>query len=347
MFVPALILAAVLAPDHISLADGTVLEDVRIVSADIEVVVYTAEGRRGEQQVDSSAVLRITYTRFPEEMGDARDAFAAGSYGESADLWRDSITPKNERRYPWIKGHALFEIARCNRMVGELDDAIAILGELLADAPDCFYGAEAYLVRGNLLEMDDRRTQAAGEYQRLLDRVEERLLSVRWKWEGELRLLLLEKLTPEIREERLIEIAEATREDYPSISSRAWLEVGKSYIAAARFEDATAFFEEIIEKGGADDATLAGAYLGLGHCLFQSAGDDEARYRLALRHYMRVAVVFRDQVAYVPEALFFAGRCCEEIQDDAAKSKSRRLFMVCARDYGHTKWGQDARARLR
>ena len=251
MIAPALVLAAsfvpnAAAPDQISLANGTALEGVRIVSANVEVVIYTAEGRRGEQQVDSADVLRITYTRYPEEMGEALDAFATGSYGESADLWRDSITPKNERRYPWIKGHALFEIARCNRMVGALDDAIAILGELLAETPDCFYGAQAYLVRGTLHEMVGRRTQASGEYQRLLRQVEERGLSVRWKWEGQLSLLLLENLTPEVREERLIEIAEATREEYPSIYSRAWLEVGKSYITAARFEDAVAFFEEII-----------------------------------------------------------------------------------------------------
>jgi hypothetical protein len=58
---------------------------------------------------------------------------------------------------------------------------------------------------------------------------------------------------------------------------------------------------------------------------------------------MRVVVVYKDQVRYVPKAMFWAGRVFDESTDEVDKEKAQKLYAKVAREYQGTKWGDEAK----
>src|SRR5690606_28534592 len=101
------------------------------------------------------------------------------------------------------------------------------------------------------------------------------------------------------------------------VANRARVAEGETYLEGSKpdFGAAKKVFEKILADPKADDATMAGAYTGMGDCLFHEAaakgsGSDASKKDLdaALMAYMRVAVNYRDQTRYAPKAMFYAGR---------------------------------------
>jgi tetratricopeptide (TPR) repeat protein len=118
------------------------------------------------------------------------------------------------------------------------------------------------------------------------------------------------------------------------------------------------------QKGDArDDLVLAGAYTRLGNVLLaeNAQANDPAVYKQAQLHFLRVVTLYgnaEDADDYMAEALFRAGELFSVLRpakatDDESKEKrkeylrrARRELSECVKRYGHTAWGQRARAAL-
>ena len=162
--------------------------------------------------------------------------------------------------------------------------------------------------------------------------VEKKGLSERYLLEAELYLVLagqrLKEIKPSAAEVSLNKLVNRSKGKYPDLVNRLILEVANSVLRANKFEEARKRFDEIIESSAADDATLAGAYLGRGHTRFLSGTRSPQQAKLALKDYMRVAVLFPDtDIEIVGEALWHA-RDAYRIWNGANAVQNRRLLLV-------------------
>ena len=139
--------------------------------------------------------------------------------------------------------------------------------------------------------------------------------------------------------------------EYPVVRNRARVAEGESYIESnpKDFDKARAVFEEIADDPTADDATLAGAYTGLGDCLFQQAAkkvnaeeDAGDELRGALLNYLRVVVVYENQTRYVSKAMFFAGTVFKLMDDEASRAAAYKMYQALKTRYPASEWAQKA-----
>ena len=101
-------------------------------------------------------------------------------------------------------------------------------------------------------------------------------------------------------------------------------------------------FERIIERQDeAEPETLAGAYTGLGDVEYYAAGDDKAKLETARMHYLRVAVVYAEEVQYVPKCLFQALLTSNKLEDADKKRDMKRELM---RLYPNSPYAQKAKS---
>ena len=101
----------------------------------------------------------------------------------------------------------------------------------------------------------------------------------------------------------------------------------------------------------ADARTMAGAYSGLGDCLYQEAAvlikenkDAEAVLQEALLSFLRVVVSYKDQTFYVPKAMFYAGRVFDLSDAEDGKDYAQRMYREVMRQFRGSNWADEAKS---
>ena len=75
-----------------------------------------------------------------------------------------------------------------------------------------------------------------------------------------------------------------------------------------------------------------------------SAGEDpKVIFHEALISYMRVVVVYKQELRYVPKAMFYAGRVFQQFEDEESQDRAQKLYVGVLRDFRDTKWANEAR----
>ena len=181
--------------------------------------------------------------------------------------------------------------------------------------------------------------------------VESKGLSRRWQLELDLaRLVYSADLKGEKLRGRLEEVATQASADFPTVRNRADVAVAESFLAEKKLDEAAEIFERITRDPQADDRTLAAAYTGHGDCLFTkgvamaSAGENpDAVFMEAILSYMRVVVVYKQELRYVPKAMFYAGRVYQQFEDEESQDRAQKLYVGVLRNFRETKWANEAR----
>jgi hypothetical protein len=139
------------------------------------------------------------------------------------------------------------------------------------------------------------------------------------------------------------------------VANRARVAEGESYTEGETkdFAKAKGVFQQIVADPKADKRTLAGAYTGLGDCLIaqgldlQKANQDAtAVFNEAVETYMRVVVLYTEEVRYRAKSMYFAGRAFEFLGDETSKSRARQLYRSVIREYKGSNWAGDARKQM-
>lgn len=360
----ALLLPAALAgaarADVIYLVDGSTLSDVDIKTEELSGVTYEQKGKSGVQTLDPDKVLSVEYKKKPSLLDQADSLAAEGALADAIDRFNvfvEGVTSGENRkdRQAWAPAYALQRVIELRSSLGDAEGVVKAAEALLAKAPDSRHAPEAQLAKAEALKAlgkDSQATQALGDLRTMIDA---KALSKRWT----LRLQLAEVLFDagvkgQDKRDRLIEIAGQAGRTYPSVANRARVAEGETYLEGSKpdFGAAKKVFEKILADPKADDATMAGAYTGMGDCLFHEAaakgsGSDASKKDLdaALMAYMRVAVNYRDQTRYAPKAMFYAGRSLDLLGegDEAAKANARRLYGAVIQNYPGSEWAREAR----
>ena len=342
--------------DTIYLTDGSTLSDVSIVDETLLQVVYREKGKSAEKTVDPDIVLRVEYRRMPALL-DEGNAFLAddeiASALENYEEWIAGVlSGENKKdRQSWAPAYAMRRVLDIHMTLGDLPAVVKAADKLIASRPDSRHVPGAYLAKAEALRLlgkEDKARKAITDFRDVIDR---RSLSDLWRLEAELAEILNDsKLKGTSRRDKLITIGTTAGKKYPVVRNRARVAEGESYIEAnpKQYDKARAVFQEIADDPTADDATLAGAYTGLGDCLFEQAAakvnaeeDASAELQGALLNYLRVVVVYESQTRYVSKAMFFAGRVFD-LMGEESRADAYKMYEAVKTNYPASEWAQMA-----
>ena len=363
----ALPAAMCLAPradaDTIYLTNGKTISGVDIQSELLDLVTYK-EGRQ-RSDVPSDEVLAIEYARKPKLLDRAETALAAENYEAAARDLEEYITgvlSKPPRRHPWAPAYAMFRLVELYEALQEVDLMVKAADNLIANAGDSRYAPLAYLKKADGLFESGKASKAKATLNDFGVLVSQQGLGARWELERDLRGLLYDEgIRGQARVDKLKMLSTRAGVRHPVVRNRAEVALGETLFALARaaktdkqraqyYTAAEKVFADVAADPKADTRTLAAAFVGLGDCLYQRgagmAPEDEKRaeiLRQALFAYMRVVVVYKQELRYVPKAMFYAGRTFDIMGDEQGKERAQIVYSRVIRTFRRTKWADEAR----
>jgi hypothetical protein len=344
--------------DTITLLDGKTFDNVTITSENLKEVSFKQDGKN--KTTASDGVADIEYKKKPKLVDQADVLARDGDIGSALDtleIYVKGIFEGNNREsMVWAPAYAMQRRVELCRSIGDGDGVIEAANYLIAKAPESRNVLNAYLAKATA-QADARKYPEAlatiGEMRKLIDT---QSLSQRWKLEADLAAAMSDPaLAGAKRRARVIEIAGAAGTEYPTVANRARVAEGESYLEGENrdFAKAKSVFQAIVNDPSSDKPTLAGAYTGLGDCLFaeaievQKANQDATPgLNAAVDAYMRVVVLYPEQVRYRAKSMFWAGRAFEFLGDDISRTRARQLYRSVMRDFRESKWAGDAKKQL-
>ena len=346
------------SPDRIYKADGSIVDNVDVVSETIDLVTYKPEKGRGDAEVDSELVLRVEFTERPEDVAAAEvDAMNGALLGAISGFqtYLGGLGERGDRKHPWAAAYSQYRLIELFEQMNSeesIQSMVAAVDELVAAYPDSRYVPLAFIKKfeAQLIHGDKAGAKASAAAFGVF--VEERGLAQRWKLEHRLREVLSDDSLNGAGLEAALGRVSSEAAVFPTVANRADVAIAESMKGRGAFEEAEEAFEGVTESPNADDRTLAAAWCGLGECLFRRAetaaasGDAEGAgpvFNRAQLAFMRVVVLYPAELAYVPQSAFYAGRCIQELGGELAKEQSDRLFNFVTRNFRGSRWSDSAR----
>lgn len=353
--VAALGLAPALFADTIYKTDGKAIEDIKIVEETILNVVYKVGN--DSKSVPSEQVMEVSFDKMPRTLEDAVTALSEDDLAGALDvfdMYSDAqIATKNERRFNWAPAYATWMGIELRIALADQAGVTERADLLITNFPQSRYIPAAYLAKASAELQSNRETAAAATLSKFEALINDQSLSKRWRLECTLAQIQADqKASGDDKRERLGDIVAEAGREYPLVRSRAYVVEGETYLteaeknrdqkkAAEQRGKAREIFGEIVGNPQADAETLAGAFTGLGDCLFFEGlvKDDKGILKDASMMYLRVAVLYDGQSKYVPKALFRAMRCFDLMQDRARQRDMKRTLLTL---YPNSIWTTEA-----
>lgn len=275
---------------------------------------------------------------------------------------------------PWPEQYCLYYlgVSHLNRGKPEKGDpakARTYFEKLAKSIPDSRFIFEALMGIGDAWHVEGRFDEAAKAYKEAQKKFE--AMSKSPGLESEQRKFITKlALTAELRQAEMLDAQKKWQfaksaydrlfmkaRGYPEIRSKASVGTVRALVSDGVYKIAIKKCKEMIEMGEREGHTqyLAGAYLAMGDCYFERAGDDATPEDLvaARWNYLRVATLyFRDQ-SILPKARFRIGRCYERLAGVANNADgkrglelARRQYMIVRERYKDSPWANQAKKRL-
>lgn len=354
----SLLLAAALPQDEIDLVDGRVLEVERVLEETYTEVRYRtrgrAEGRKPSDQVlevkhDLSSPLLDDYVQGLELM-DANDFRGAVQVFDQV-LGDKRLTGNS--RYKWVVQHTLWKEVQCMFSMADYSGASDKVDTLLQTVPETFFYAPALMKKAEAKALARDGDGARKVYEELSAAVGSKDLPERWAREAELGLVLLDPtLKGKARQEKLEGLV-AKNAGYPTVASRAKVEIGNTMLAEKDYGRAQSFFQHIADEGKADGRTMAAAWFGLGLIEYQTglAQEDiskaKAYYERCALDMLRIATMHKDAVSLVPKSLYYAAVSFDRMGGLDNRKKATQVAGRLHRLYPRSRWTAKVKTDLR
>ena len=339
-------LAGLTLADEIHLTDGKSITDVSIQSETMTEVTYRKDRKEGKVPADT--ILSIDYSAKPQ-LVDQADASMRDGLFEDAEVdltnFLAGVKAKRPRKYPWSRAYAYYRLAEVYEVLQSIEDVKQTVNEMAELEPESRYLPYAISIKARALADSGDKASALAALGDLEKVVASAGLGDRWKLEVELGKLLYGDATGASLRKKLQDLADLAGSGNPVVRNRALAEIGISLLGEGKLDEGEKIFRSIVSDPKADDRTLAAAHTGLGHCLFRRGEPtkDPELLKEALKAFMRVVVLYGHEINYVPEALFFAGRCFQLIGGDEAELAATKLYTRVMRDFPENRWAGEAR----
>ena len=332
---PILLFAASLpSADTIVRTDGKKIENVQVVSETMTEVVY--KKGRNVQTLRAERILLIHFEKMPRLLDEAEGFVGEDDLGAALDALDEYVEGQIERpneRLKWAPAYAAWRTIELRQSLADLAGARQAALRLIDNFGDSRYVPGAYLAKASAEIDSGRAANALKTLEKFAALVEKNQLSKRYDLECRMvRIQAEEKRSGAARRTDLGIIAREAGSEFPTVKSRAELLEGEVFLSeasrtvnpgkAAKLRGkAQLVFERIVKTGNATEATLAGAYTGLGECLYYAGAEqeDEELLKQASMYFLRVVTLFKGESRYVSKSLYFAMRCFHLTQDKRRK----------------------------
>ena len=310
------LLVSAAAADTIYTIDGDTIEDVTVRAEELSTVTYRTAGSKKDKTVSADQVLRVNFSSKPALIDSADSAVEDGAYFPAINDLEEFLVngAKEARKFPWAKAYSVYRVMEINLLIGEYEDAVKAADRVLADAGESRYVPLAHLGKARALFDSGKAADATAAVATLKELADSGKVGARWGLEAEVHQVLFNAdLKGSARVTKLTGLVTRAANDFSIVANRARVAAGEASVTVKDYAGAEKFFRAVLDEPQADSRTLAGAYSGLGNCLYaqaEGAGSDGAElYREALMAYMRVVVNYELEFAYVPHSMLYAGLC--------------------------------------
>ncbi len=362
--VTAALLGAALHADRIYLTNGSTIEG-DVLRETLQGVVYRSKSKSGEQVASADTVIKVEFTKLPALLNTAEGEVSDNNLDAAADSFdqfaEGVLAGENKKdKQEWAPGHALRRAIEVNQSIASkesLGRVVALADKLITKLPDSRHVTFAFMAKAEALRelgKGDEALAAAGALKQL---VAAKSLNESFKLEADLLEVLMDaSLRGPQRRNRLVELGAQAGTAHPLVRNRARVAEAETYLEGdvKDFAKALKLYEGVVKDPKADAATLAGAYTGLGDCLFQQgvdklksgAEDSLNTLKEAALAYLRVVVVYKDQSRYVPRAMYYCGRTFDLMGEDQ-KPNARKMYGSVIAQYPGSNWATEAKNQRR
>jgi hypothetical protein len=257
-----------------------------------------------------------------------------------------------------VEQNALFRIAQCHMMLGDNAQAVKVFRELLVQVPDTRFLPQAYegIIQGTFIEKG-----AAGEAQimRTIKSFEKSIskhrLEKSWTYVPKYWALRLKDAKGQDISADAEALSREAASENPAIANKAKILIGFNLLQTDPVK-AKEFFETVRRKAGEKDYGIrAGAYAGLGLCIYKSGSEDDPSTFKKAREYLLRSVVLSDKYPEQVErevavqAIFHAARCFFILKKASPFNKryAKDLYREIIERYPGSPWAEKAKEELK
>ena len=337
--------------DTIHRIDGGTIDGVEVLEESLSLVVYKA----GNQQRDIPAdqVLRVDFKSYPKQLEGAVASVEEEDYLGALDGFEEFVESQIEsprERRKWAAPYAAWQTVQLRMHLGDYAGVVRAASRVIDKFPSSRYVPEAYLAKASAQVLQGEGPAAQASLNAFEAMIGDRSLSKRWELECQVAKIETDtRQSPEAARRALRDV-ERLASSYPLVASRARVVQGESLLKEAEKSrgkadelraEARGVFEKVLASA-ADDSTLAGAYAGIGECLFYSgAGKGNNKELLqAADNFLRVIVLYEGESRYVQKSLFYAMRSFDLMQD---RRRQRDMRNELESLYPGSYWAEQAK----
>lgn len=337
---------ALVQADTVELVNGKKFLKVTIVEENLQKVVYKKPGLPN-QSVPTENVKDVKYYTNAGDYKVAQEAYISEEWIPAAELYRefaDTLDGKKDA----LRAHCMYRIGDCYQKAGMWKEASSALISFLNQYQEHRLYPEARKKYAQCLINQGDRAGALKQFNELKAQVSKKKMSDYWKFEVEYWLIYLnEKKNAKRALNDYKSLYNEVKDTYPTVANKARLRIGSVLIDQKKINDALAFFNDIIENRlEADREAVAGAYLGRAKCGLNKPKASENDQKEALYDLLRVIVHYTDVGAPQAEAMYYAGKCFQNLSVKDASQRWRKLFTKLKNEWPGSPWAQLAAQEL-
>jgi hypothetical protein len=332
-------LSAAAQEDRVTLANGTTVDGVKVVSFDIRDLRYT-KGSSNES-VTTDQVVKV-------ELGKFKDVFRRGMRDPDLmlTLAREQLKDKNLllAQLGFVGAAAqFFDSNQAQQAVTSLDD-------LQKGIPEAGMLPEVY--RQKFEYYMGLGSKGAANAKKVAEKYRMDATGGAWPAglvvEAEFFGAMADRANggdPKEFQSKLRTVIGKAGSN-PIVANRANVQLANSLRESKDVEGARRIYEDLAERDGVDSSTRAGAYLGLGMLLLDKAsgGDKEAAHA-ALLMFLRVRLQTKDAwPSLQAEALYHAVLAADKWRGSEYQTIMARCRGVLFSEFGNSEWAERAKA---
>jgi len=363
MAVLALAALALAAPaqDQIIKKDGTTLpkaggRPVKVLKETFSTIEYRMQDLPQTLKLPARDVDQIVYKRMPEDYRQGLQSMQDGYYQEAIRDFRNAI--EKGSGYHWVEQNALFRIAQCHLLIGDNAQAVKVFRELLVQVPDTRFLPRAYegIIQGTFTA---KAAEGEAQIMKTIKSFENAIKKhgLGKSWDYVLRYWTL-RLKDAKRQDISAEAEALSRDaasENPAIANKAKILIGFNLLQTDPAK-AKQFFETVRRQADAKDYGIrAGAYAGLGLCIYKSGSEDDPTTFQKAREYLLRSVVLSDKYPDQVErevtvrALFHAARCFFILRKASAFNirYAKDLYKEIIDRYPGSPWAEKANEEMK
>lgn len=315
-----------LGADTIELKNNKKFLKVKVSKEGLQKVEYRKPGLP-PQSIDSEKVRTIRYDSGGQEYKSGLAALAERAYIDAAEFF---MNVADETSQDVLRAHCIYRAAECLQKAGVWKDSISLFTQFVKENRNHRLYPNA-LENCAICYLNSRDLPKAEKgFSFLNTKVGELNLSDFWKYSSEYWMIYVKESKQSSQRSLTAyqDLYTKTSKEHPAIANKVRLRIGRVYISSKKYGDALALFNEIIDnRFESDREIVAWAFMSRGFCTMSMAAGmkkgAKAEFKKALYDLLRVVVHYEDVGSPQAEAMFWAGKCFQNLGEDVKDSTKR------------------------